>query len=278
LRGGGGERSFGFAVPCTHTRVLFSHEATILERSSCDGCDSPRSKRPEVGHDKVVVTLRGRFSVRHRTGRVMADPVHAVMFRGGEEYDTHHPDGGDEDLLVRTAALTAGFEPWRVLPVGAAAQARLYELVARLELGEVDVLEVDEVLAAVFDLGGTAPRGTARARAVAEEIAHEVATRFDEPLPLAAIASKVSLSPFAATRLFRDATGFTIHQYQLELRLRHALALLHETDSPLAEIALATGFANQGHFGNHFRRRYGLPPGEARRAATQRTLAARLPR
>jgi AraC-like DNA-binding protein len=41
-------------------------------------------------------------------------------------------------------------------------------------------------------------------------------------------------------------------------------------------IALATGFANQGHFGNHFRRRYGLPPGEARRDA--RALVARLSR
>jgi AraC family transcriptional regulator len=265
-------------MACTTTRVLFDHGATMLERSWCDGCDVPRDRRTGEPHDKVVVTLRGRFSVSHRRGRALVDPGHAVMFSGGADYDTHHPDGGDEDLNVRSAALAAAFDPWRVLPIGAAGQVRLYELLARLGEEDVDVLEVDEVLASVFDLEAPRPRGSARARAVAAEIAHEVATRFDEPLPLAALGGKLRLSPFAATRLFRDATGWTIHQYQLELRLRHALALLHETDQTLADIALATGFANQGHFGNHFRRRYGLPPGEARRAASRRALAALLAR
>jgi AraC-like DNA-binding protein len=209
---------------------------------------------------------------------VIADPSRAVMFQAHGEYDTHHPDGGDEDLLVRTAALAAAFEPWRVLLIGAPAQVQLYALLSRLEGGAVDVLEVEEVLAGVFDLGGARPRGTVRARAVAEEIAHEVAARFDEALPLSEIAAKVQLSPFAATRLFRGATGWTIHQYQLELRLRHALALLHETDRPLAEIAAATGFANQGHFGNHFRRRYGLAPGQARTAAGKGSLVGLLSR
>jgi transcriptional regulator GlxA family with amidase domain len=132
---------------------------------------------------------------------------------------------------------------------------------------------VEETLATAFDLDNIRPRTNARARAAAQEIAHEVAAHFDRPLPLTLLANRVGLSPFAATRLFRSSTGFTIHQFQVELRLRHALALLFETDRPLADIALATGFANQGHFGNHFRRRYGLPPGRARSREGMQALA-----
>ena len=99
---------------------------------------------------------------------------------------------------------------------------------------------------------------------------------FDCPLPLGALAARVRLSPFAACRLFPRATGFTIHQYQIELRLRHALALLLETRRSLADIALEAGFANQGHFGNHFRRRYGVTPGQARLVTGMKQLAQRL--
>jgi len=72
------------------------------------------------------------------------------------------------------------------------------------------------------------------------------------------------VSLFHACRLFRRATGSTIHRFHEELRLRHALARVLDTDEPLARIAVALGFANQGHFGNRFRRRFGVAPGAAR--------------
>jgi AraC family transcriptional regulator len=251
---------------------LFVHGETSIGRFSCNGCDN--GDRDTAKPDHLVVTLRGRYAVRHRRGRVMFDPSHVAIHRSADDYATYHPDGGDHGLVVRSAAISARLEPWQAVPITVAAQIRLHDLTARLAAGQVEVLEVEETLATVFDLDRPPRRATARARAAAEEIAHEVAVRYDQPLPLSALASQVGLSPFAATRLFRGATGFTIHQYQIELRLRHALALLFETDRPLADIALHTGFANQGHFGNHFRRRYGLPPGRVRRADGMKLLAA----
>jgi AraC family transcriptional regulator len=45
---------------------------------------------------------------------------------------------------------------------------------------------------------------------------------------------------------------------------------LAETDAPLAEIALAAGFADQSHFSNVFRRETGLSPSAFRRAVRTR--------
>jgi AraC family transcriptional regulator len=222
----------------------------------------------------LVVTLRGRYRVRHVGGQVVFDPTRAVMHAGGEEYVSCHPDGGDECLLITSDLLAATYEPWQVVPLDVPAQLRLSDLAARLQAGSMQVLEVQEILAEIFDPDRAPPRrGTRRARVLAEEIAQQVAAHFDQALPLESLAGQLGVSPFAACRLFRSATGWTIHQYQLELRLRHALTLLYETQQPLASIALQTGFANQGHFGNHFRRRYGLTPGQARTADGKRVLA-----
>jgi AraC family transcriptional regulator len=225
-----------------------------------------------------VLTLRGRFGCRHRRGQLVFDPSRAVMERQGEEYVSHHPDGGDECLVVKSTTLLAHLAAWQVVPLHVAAQVRIHDLAAHLDRDPADVLEVEEALATIFTLGTAGRRpAVGRWRGIADEIAHEVALRFDEPLPLSTLAAQVGVSPFAACRLFRRVTGSTIHGYQLELRLRHAVTLLLETRRPLADIALATGFANQGHFGNHFRRRYGLTPGRLRTPEGRQALAGRLP-
>ena len=61
-------------------------------------------------------------------------------------------------------------------------------------------------------------------------------------------------------------------RHQVEIRLTRARALVLETQLPLAMIALEVGFANQGHLGNRFRRRFGVPPGALRRASATSTL------
>jgi AraC family transcriptional regulator len=261
-------------VSC-HLRPLFDNGRTTIARSICDGQDPPRPVTRQTVEHKMVVTLRGRFSVRHRAGQAIFDPTRAVMERAGDEYVSRHPEGGDECLSLASDLLIATFDSWQSVSLPVPAQVRLHDLAARLGAGAADVLEVEEALADIFDPDAQRRRrGTSRARALADQIAHEVAVRFNQPLPLDLLASQVGVSPFAACRLFRSTTGWTIHQYQLELRLRHALTLLFETEHPLAAIALETGFANQGHFGNHFRRRYGLTPGQARTTDGKKALAA----
>lgn len=102
---------------------------------------------------------------------------------------------------------------------------------------------------------------------MAASLAGTVAARWDEPLRLEALAAEAGVSVFHACRVFRRVEGTSIHRRLTELRLRHALALVLDTSWSFGRIAAEAGFANQGHFGNAFRRRYGRTPGAVRAGA-----------
>jgi AraC-like DNA-binding protein len=61
-------------------------------------------------------------------------------------------------------------------------------------------------------------------------------------------------------RAFRDAVGVTPHQFQTQMRIRRAAALLR-AGWPVGAAALDVGFADQSHLTRHFTRSMGVPPG-----------------
>lgn len=74
---------------------------------------------------------------------------------------------------------------------------------------------------------------------------------------------ELSLSHFA--RSFRQSTGLTPHRWLLERRIEKSKSLLLDFALPLADIALACGFADQSHFTRVFSRMTGSSPGVWRR-------------
>ncbi len=100
---------------------------------------------------------------------------------------------------------------------------------------------------------------------VAEDCLAVLASRFAEPLSLEDVAHAVGVSPSHLSRIVRAHTGRSIHAHRVALRLDAALRELLDTDRPVAEIALATGFFDQPHMTRAFRRRFGVTPAHARR-------------
>lgn len=86
-----------------------------------------------------------------------------------------------------------------------------------------------------------------------------------ENLSLTTLAREAGLSPFHFVRVFKQTTGQTPHRYLLERRLERARELLLQRSRSLAEVAIATGFCDQSHLTLHFKRAFGLTPGEFRR-------------
>jgi AraC-like DNA-binding protein len=76
----------------------------------------------------------------------------------------------------------------------------------------------------------------------------------------AALEAISGLSRYELARQFRVVYGTSPYRYSLMRRLDVARARLPE-GVPLAEIALAAGFADQAHFTRVFRSAYGLTPG-----------------
>ncbi len=85
-------------------------------------------------------------------------------------------------------------------------------------------------------------------------------------LSLTRLADEVGLSPHHFVRVFKASFGTTPHRYVQQRRLEAAAAALRRDDRrPIAEIALAHGFASQSHMTELMRRRLGLTPRALRR-------------
>lgn len=83
----------------------------------------------------------------------------------------------------------------------------------------------------------------------------------DEDLKLSIIAAKVKISPYYFTRLFKQCTNLTPHQYITQCRVEQAKQLLMRgKEESIADIAIKCGFANQSHFTTCFRKITGFTP------------------
>lgn len=91
-----------------------------------------------------------------------------------------------------------------------------------------------------------------------------------EEWPIARLAEVSAVSPAYFAREFKKAFGLPPHRYLLTRRIERATALLRDTDLPITDIALQTGWTSVGTFGRIFRDITGASPGELR--AQERSL------
>lgn len=68
------------------------------------------------------------------------------------------------------------------------------------------------------------------------------------------------LDRFTLTRQFKTLFGTSPHRYLMMRRLQHARQLLQAGEA-LADVAVATGFADQSHFNRQFKKAFGMTPG-----------------
>jgi AraC family transcriptional regulator len=98
------------------------------------------------------------------------------------------------------------------------------------------------------------------------EVLHE---HFAQQMSLTEIAACVGVHPVYLATVFRQHYNCTVGEYVRRLRVEFASRELSNTATPLAEIALAAGFAHQSHFARTFKRLTGLTPAQYRSANRQ---------
>jgi AraC-like DNA-binding protein len=83
---------------------------------------------------------------------------------------------------------------------------------------------------------------------------------YKNPINLQEASKLIHLSNTAFCKFFKRSIGKTFSDYLNDLRILHACTLLIETDKPISQIAVESGFENLAYFNRVFLKKKKLQP------------------
>lgn len=221
-----------------------------------------------------------RFSSRQR---LIGNPAQLMLYNPGDAFDRRvvSRDGDHSDYLFLDEEALRGIFPEarqlrftrRTLPLSPALadrQRRLFRALAEAPHDHAAQLREDVLLLAaeiclqsgVGSFEGASLRSSGERQRERIEAAKEILIQeLVEPPCVEEVARRVHISPFHLVRQFRLHTGYGLHEFVTQQRLRMAYDRLAEGASNIAAVAADLGFAHQSHFSQQFRRAYGDAPG-----------------
>lgn len=236
---------------------------------------------PKHFHDTYCVPVqeRGAMVSLYRSRRNVLTPGDVDFLEPGEVHTSWEGDGSGwsyrclylEPPFVAFAGLELGdrrIPPLRQLvptkdgALFAALQAAHAGLLRSKDASLAGETRLAQAVAALLQRCSAAALAGARAGAEPAKVGrvrqflHDC---FDRRVRLAELADVAGLNPVYLVRAFRTATGLPPHAYQRQLRINRAQALLRRGGSP-ADVAAATGFADQSHLTRAFRNALGITP------------------
>lgn len=256
----------------------------------------------------IIVFPRSSVYITHEGQETLvADPNVVVFYNQGQSYQRDRlSDAGDisqyfgfqpqillEVLQEHDPALLEQREtPFRFTHAPSDARSYLLQRLVVQHLlsvarADVDAVFIEEVSLYLLErvLANALPRGrspaqTAATRRAHRDLAHDtrslLANCFQESLTLTEIAETLYTSPYHLSRVFRQQTGQTIHQYRNQLRLRAGLSSVLDSDLDLSTLALQLGYASHSHFTQAFHRAFQFTPSALRERPSLSKLSKNL--
>jgi AraC family transcriptional regulator len=142
------------------------------------------------------------------------------------------------------------------------------ERTSQLFIDEISVLLMSHLIHTYSDVSPVEPRTRGGLASWQERIAKEILfARIRNPPTIDELGQACGVSARHFIRAFRQSTGLTPHQWQMQERALSAKNLLEHSDRTLAEISAMCGYANQSHLCRAFLRCFGQSPSRTRRQA-----------
>ena len=234
----------------------------------------PNVRIPSHTHEWacISVLMSGRFEQRF-AGRILDCPAGAVLAKPPEE---RHVDrwfsAWSQHLIIEVdpdryhelgPTRTVAEEIHHILDVGAelTAQAIWEELVTADSATPVAVEGLVLQLLARLQRRTTATTQPPAWLAVARDYLHD---NFVASIQLGEVAREAGVHPDHLARVFGQTHRMTIGEYLRQLRVDAAATKLLSSEASIAEVADATGFADQSHLTRIFKRIKGVTPGRYR--------------
>ena len=98
-----------------------------------------------------------------------------------------------------------------------------------------------------------------------KNVINYIQLKYSEPIKIDTIALSLGLNRSYLTRLFKDATGYSLQAYLLTYRMKMAVKLLENESMNVNEIAMRVGYNDTFTFSKAFKRHFGSSPSDYRK-------------
>ena len=169
--------------------------------------------------------------------------------------------------------LSLGGEPViQLLPSAYVVERNLYQIFSVFDKKEtVNEARISQLITNVMTelyLARFAGEKTSSVDAI-EEVLTYISMHIEQSLSVEDLARRANLSPYYFSRLFKQSTGFSPHEYMLNHRVANAKYLLRTTDFPIKKVASCCGFSTASSFCTNFKKRVGSSPLQYREGEKQ---------
>jgi AraC family transcriptional regulator len=136
----------------------------------------------------------------------------------------------------------------------------------------VDTLFTESLVAELVGAAARMRPTSRQAPAWLRRVLLKLRAEYCEHLSMDGLSREAGVHPVHVSRVFRRCVGVGIGEYVHRLRIRAACEQMLQRETTLAEIGLATGFADQSHFTRAFRRYTGVTPAAFRNRLIPRMM------
>ncbi|HEV7395601.1 MAG TPA: AraC family transcriptional regulator [Pyrinomonadaceae bacterium] len=240
-----------------------------------------KSGVPRHWHEEYQFCLveSGGGELRYRGSDLANPPGSLFMIQPGEVHSnwpyefgcTYRMNFIDAHLLQEAAGEVYGKEDGLpFFPTTVVSDRRLINLFSRLQQSlesPATTLEREDRLTQFlsdlivrFAERRAPPQSKVNEPKAVQRVCDFVLAHYDENFSLEDLAKVANLSAFHLNRIFSKQLGMPPHEFQIQVRIARAKALLR-AGLPINEVASQTGFADQSHFTRHFKRLVIVTPG-----------------